>query len=40
MAGVAPVVVDGDGLVGVGHHGNEHVEEHNDIANRVTSKHK
>ena len=25
--------------VGVGHHGNQHVEEDNDVANRVASKH-
>ena len=39
MVGVAPVVVDGDGLVGVGHHGNEHVEQHNDQAAAVDPEH-
>ena len=26
-------------LVGVGHHGNQHVEEDNDVAHRVTAEH-
>ena len=39
MVGVAPVVVDGDGLVGVGHHGDEHVEQHDDQAAAVDPEH-
>ena len=39
MAGVAPVVVDGDGLVGVGHHRYEHVEEDNDATHGVEAEH-
>ena len=35
----SPVVVDGDGLVGVGHHGDEHVEQHDDEAAAVDPKH-
>ena len=35
----SPVVVDGDGLVGVGHHGDEHVEEDDDVADRVEAEH-
>ena len=36
---VSPVVVDGDGLVGVGHHGDEHVEQHDDEAAAVDPEH-
>ena len=39
MVGVAPVVVDGDGLVGVGHHGDQHVEQDDDVAHRVEAEH-
>ena len=35
----SPVVVDGDGLVGVGHHGDEHVEEDDDVTDRVEAEH-
>ena len=35
----SPVVVDGDGLVGVGHHGDEHVEQHDDEAAAVDPEH-
>ena len=34
-----PVIVDRDGLVGIGHHGDQHVEEDDDVAHRVTAEH-
>ena len=30
---------DGDGLVGVGHHGDQHIEQDDDVAGDVTAKH-
>ena len=34
-----PVVVDRDALIGVAHHGDEHVEEDDDVAAGVDTEH-
>ena len=34
-----PVVIDGDTLIGVAHHGDEHVEEDDDVAAWVDAEH-
>ena len=36
---VPPVIVHRDGLVGVGHHGDEHVEEDDDVTDGVEAEH-
>ena len=34
-----PVIVHRDGLVGVGHHGDEHVEQDDDVTHGVEAEH-
>ena len=34
-----PVIINGDWLIGVGHHGNKHVQQYDDVAAAVDSKH-
>ena len=34
-----PVIIHRDGLVGVGHHGDEHVEKHDDVTHGVETEH-